>query len=54
VLEEDVLAAQTAALLRVAADGTHPHLAAALSGPVSGEGETAEERFGLDGLLPEP
>jgi hypothetical protein len=50
----------TATLLRVAADGTHPHLAAALSGPMPGEDETAEQRFGrilglvLDGLLPEP
>jgi hypothetical protein len=59
VLDEEFIAAQTAALMRAATDGTHPHLAAAVSGPMSGEGETAEERFGrilglvLDGLLPE-
>ncbi|MGI9002163.1 MAG: TetR/AcrR family transcriptional regulator [Pseudonocardia sp.] len=60
VLDEDFIAAQAAILMCAVDDGTHPHLAAALSGPGSGTGESADDRLArilrlvLDGLLPEP
>lgn len=60
VLDEDFLAAQAAILTRAVSDGTHPHLAAALSGPGSSTGESDDDRLArilglvLDGLLREP
>lgn len=60
VLDEGFVAAQVAMPQHAAADGSHPHLAAVLSGPVPDTGESGDERLArilglvLDGLLPEP
>lgn len=58
-LDEEFVAAQMAVLIGAAQDGTHPHLAAVLADPVSGDGETGDDRMArilrqvLDGLLPD-
>jgi AcrR family transcriptional regulator len=58
VLDEKFVAAQTAILMNAAADGAHPHLAAALTSLGTNTGESADDRLArilglmLDGLLP--
>lgn len=57
VLDEDFIAAQGTILMRAVSDSTHPHLAAALTGPASNTGESADDRLArilglvLDGIL---
>ena len=59
VLDEDFMAAQATILVRAAADGTHPHLAAALAGPPPSTSEAGDDRLArilglvLYGLLPD-